>query len=178
MLVSDFDHQFGPQRFPRQIFSLAPTALAARHALAGLPLSRFRPLFPRVMGEGILAIGRQELKKFLALLVREACANADMLQGAGVVEKPEQQRADIRAVAFLVPSESRYDAIAIPLVFDLEHHALVRLIGPCLRLCDHAVDRWSMACNFGRPARFTIAFRHQPAASARMISASRNRAAR
>src|SRR5213593_2842244 len=32
MLVSHFDHQFGPQRLPREVLALAPAALAAWHA--------------------------------------------------------------------------------------------------------------------------------------------------
>ena len=35
VLVSDFDHQFGTQRLPRQVLALAPAALAARHAMFG-----------------------------------------------------------------------------------------------------------------------------------------------
>ena len=35
VLVSDLDHQLGPQRLPRQILALAPAALPARHALPG-----------------------------------------------------------------------------------------------------------------------------------------------
>ena len=82
-----------------------------------------------MIGERVLAIGREEFYQLPALLVREARADADMLQRARIVEKAEQQRADSRALAFLVPSKPGDDAVAIALVFDLEHHALVRLVG-------------------------------------------------
>src|SRR5664279_3386353 len=38
MLISDFHHQLGSQRFPRQVLAVAPSALAAGHALHGFTL--------------------------------------------------------------------------------------------------------------------------------------------
>ncbi len=120
-----------PQRLPRQVLALAPAALAARHAMLGIAASDAcsAQCFPRVIGERVLAIGREEFCELPPLLVREARADADVLQRAGVVEKAEQQRADMRALAFLVPAKAGNDAVAIALVLDLEHHALVRLVG-------------------------------------------------
>src|SRR3989442_928927 len=74
------------------------------------------PLLPRVIGEGILAIGRAEWRELAALLLREARADADVLQRARIVKKAEQQGADIRAISFLVPSKTGNDAVAIALV--------------------------------------------------------------
>src|SRR5439155_15546481 len=93
VLVSDFHHQFGPQGLPRQILALAPAALATRHAMRRslACLSMLRPVFPGVSGERILAIRREELRELPALLQREARANADVLQCARIVEKPEQE---------------------------------------------------------------------------------------
>src|SRR5579864_2159303 len=86
------------------------------------------PSPPRVIGEGVLAIGREEFHKLLAFLLREAGADAYVLQRACVVEKAKQQRANQCAFAFLVPSKTGNDAVAIALVFDLQHDALVGLI--------------------------------------------------
>src|SRR5690242_3729256 len=88
------------------------------------------PQLPRVIGERILAVGREEFCELPPLLVRKACADTDMLQRAGTVEEPEQQRPNIRVLAFFVPSKPGDEAVTIALVFYLEHHALVRLVGP------------------------------------------------
>src|SRR5260370_2061397 len=50
VLISDLGHQLGPQRFPRQVLPLAPSALAARNAMPGFTVSRYmlRPFFPRL----------------------------------------------------------------------------------------------------------------------------------
>jgi hypothetical protein len=42
------------------------------------------------------------------------------------VKQAEQKRADRGAVASFVPSKPSHDAIAVALMLDLEHHALVR----------------------------------------------------
>ena len=51
----------------------------------------FGPIFPRVSGESVLAVGCEEFHELASLLFREARADADMLQRAGVVEKAEQE---------------------------------------------------------------------------------------
>jgi hypothetical protein len=63
-----------------------------------------------------------------------------MLQHSGAVVEPEQQRADFRALALLMPSETGHHAIAIALVFDLEHDAPVRLVNARSRLGNYAVE--------------------------------------
>src|SRR5688500_3176335 len=63
-----------------------------------------------------------------------------MMERALVVEQPEQQRADAVLVTLLVPAKARHDTIAVALVLDLEHHALVRLVGHGPRLRDDAVE--------------------------------------
>ena len=116
VLVRDFDHQLGPQRLPRQILALAPAALASRHAmLRPLAAVMLRPALPRVIGQRVLAIGREEFDEFPALLLREARADTDVLQTARIVEQPEQQRTDRSALAFLVPAKSGNHAVAIAL---------------------------------------------------------------
>ena len=82
--------------------------------------------------ERVLAIGREELDQLAALRVGEARAHADVLEASRVVVQPEQQRAECRAFAVLVPAEAGDDAVAVALVLHLEHHALVRLVRPVL----------------------------------------------
>src|SRR5271170_7211729 len=93
-----------------------------------------------MIGESVVTIGIQKSHQFLALDLREARAHADMLQRARIVEQTEQQRTDSRAGASFVPSKSRHDAIAVALMLDLEHHALVGLIGAGNRLGHYAVE--------------------------------------
>ena len=83
------------------------------------------PELPRVIGERVSAIRRQVLSKFAALILREARADAYVLQHTRIVEEPEQQRSDGHTLASLMPSKTRNDAVAVALVLDLEHHALV-----------------------------------------------------
>ena len=92
-------------------------------------------MLPWMIGErGVVvrcnAITCEKFDQLPALLVREAGADANVLQGAVIVEKPEQQRADRGALAFLVPANPGDHAVAIALVFHLEHHTFVRLVGP------------------------------------------------
>ena len=50
-----------------------------------------RPNVSKGERQARLAVGCEEFYKLAALLIREARADADMLQRAGVVEKAEQQ---------------------------------------------------------------------------------------
>jgi hypothetical protein len=89
MVVGDFDYQFGTERLPRQVLALAPAALATRHTMLGFTARRsmLSPIFPRVSGKRVLAVWGEEFYQFSSLLFREARADADMLQRAGVVVK-------------------------------------------------------------------------------------------
>ena len=60
-----------------------------------------------MIGERVLAIRREKFHQLLALLLREAGADADVLQRAGIVEEAEQQRADSRALRLSCAIESR-----------------------------------------------------------------------
>ena len=102
------------------------------------------PLFPWVIGECRFAIRRQKLRQFTSLLRCEAGANADVMKRAGVVEESQQERADCIAMAFLVPSKTCDDAVAIALMFYFKHHALIRLINAGKRLRNDTVE----ACAF------------------------------
>src|SRR5579864_6643535 len=139
VLVRDFDHQFGAQWFPRQVLALAPAALASRHPLPGFACM-LRPPPPRMIGQSIFSIWLKKFHELLSLLHRKAGADAYVLQRARLVEQAKQQRADQRALAFLVPAESGHHAIAIALVLHLQHHALVRLVGAVDRLGHDAIE--------------------------------------
>ena len=71
---------------------------------------------------------------------RERRGDADVVQRALVVVEPEQQRADQRAGALLVPAEAGDHAVGGAHVLHLEHRALARLVGGVARLGDHAVE--------------------------------------
>ena len=63
-----------------------------------------------------------------------------MVERALVVVQAEQQRADVRARAVLVPAEAGDDAVGGALVLDLEHRPLARLVRRVEPLGDHAVE--------------------------------------
>src|SRR5438874_10139625 len=98
------------------------------------------PIFPRVSGERVLAVWSEEFYELASLLFREARADPDMLQCAGVVEKAKQERADHCTLAFLVPAKAGNDTVALALVLDLEHHALIGFVASQNRLSDETVE--------------------------------------
>src|SRR5271156_5438208 len=93
-----------------------------------------------MIGESVVTIGSQKSHQFLTFSLREARAQADVLQRPRSVKQAEQKRADRCAVAALVPSKARHHAIAVALMLDLEHHALVRLIRAGNRLGHNPVE--------------------------------------
>src|SRR5579864_298856 len=142
VVVRDLDHQFGTHRLPRQVFALTPAALAAGHAAGSFTAlgSMLGPGSPGMSSQCVLAIRLEKLGELAAFLHAEAGADADVLQGAGFVEEAEQERADESAIAFLVPAKAGHHAVTVTLVLDLEHHALVGLVGSGYRLGDDAVE--------------------------------------
>ena len=143
MVVGDLHDELGAQRLPRQVFPLTPPTLSSRHA-RGFAVVRVlqvaRPRAPRVAGERCLAVGGQLIDEGATFGGGEARAHADVLQRTVAVVEAEEKRADGLLVAPLVPAEPRHDAVAIPLVLDLEHHSLVRLVRSRGRLGDDAVE--------------------------------------
>src|SRR5580692_11162683 len=87
----------------------------------------------------VLAVRSQELYEFDTLLCGKTRAHADMMQASAIVVKTQQQR-PYRAIALLVPAKSRHHAVAVALMFHLEHHALVRLVGSFTRLCHNTIE--------------------------------------
>jgi hypothetical protein len=77
VVVSYFDHEFGAERLPRKIFALAPATLAAGHALPGFSDRRtvLGPLLPRMAGQCILAVGREDLCVLVAIISLVACSH-------------------------------------------------------------------------------------------------------
>ena len=63
-----------------------------------------------------------------------------MMERARVVEQAEQQRPDVGARPVLVPAEPGDDAIGRPLVLDLEHRPLARLVRGIEPLGDDAIE--------------------------------------
>src|SRR5262245_21855842 len=86
-IVRDFNHEFGPERFPPQVLSLAPAALCSRYAASRLTHRGFvlRPMFPGMTLQRVFAIWREVLHEFAALLSRKAAAHANVLQSAGTI---------------------------------------------------------------------------------------------
>src|SRR5262245_28768757 len=92
VVVSDFDRQLGTERLPGQVLALAPAALATRYTMLSFVCeSMLGPVFPRVSGERVLAVRREEFYKLASLLFREARADADVLQRTGVVVEAQQE---------------------------------------------------------------------------------------
>src|SRR5262245_49987761 len=111
VIVCHFDYQFRSQRFPRQILSLAPSALASRHPAENVA----GPLSPRMTVQCVFTIRRKEFHQLAPLGIREARADADMLQCARIVEQSEQQRPDGIAIPSM-PSKPRDDAVTLAIV--------------------------------------------------------------
>src|SRR5260221_6702753 len=93
-----------------------------------------------MIGESIVTIGIQKFHQLLAFRLREARAHADVLQPTRIVIEAEQKRSDQCAFACFVPSKAGHDTIAIALMLNLDHHALVRLIGAGDWLGDNPVE--------------------------------------
>ena len=91
VLVRNFNHQLGPQRFPRQIFSLTPPALAARYPLPRLNARiLLRPGLPRMVRKRILPVRLEEIYEFTPLCHRKAGADADVLQHPLLIVETQQ----------------------------------------------------------------------------------------
>src|SRR4029450_13228115 len=101
-----------------------PAARCPRAPLPGDVVAvRHRPRLPRVALQAVDTIRREEVDQLAALCIGEACAHADMLELAGIVEKTEEKRSDGGVLAVLVPAEAGNDAVAFALVLHLEHDA-------------------------------------------------------
>src|ERR1700754_2975754 len=111
VFIRDFNDELGTKRLPREVLALAPSALAAGHALVHRVGAGFGPGTPRMVGERVVTIGFEELDELAALLLREAGADADVLQCSGGVVEAEEKRADGLVLGVLVPAEAGDDAV-------------------------------------------------------------------
>jgi len=87
VVVCDFHDQLHAERLPRQVLARTPATLASGHALIHFS----RPMFPGMIGQRIFAIRREEFDKLPSLLFCKAGTDADVLQGACIVEEPQQK---------------------------------------------------------------------------------------
>ena len=69
--------------------------------------------------ERIFDVGCQVCDQFSPLIHAEAGTDPDMLQLAQIIEESQQQGANRRTLALLMPAKAGNYAIAIPLVFYL-----------------------------------------------------------
>src|SRR4051812_22595790 len=136
VLVPDLHDEIRPQRREREVLAVVPAAElgAARGAGAFLLL---RP------GPGVVVERRYEgLQLREELLPSGGGKGADHAhagQGAIVLVQPEQEGADAVRTAFVDPVAGDH-AVGGPLVLDLEHRPLVRLVGAVQRLRHHPVQ--------------------------------------
>src|SRR5262249_37847920 len=114
----------------------------ARHALprAGRLRLSVGPVAPGMTLERVRAQRRELADELLADGVAERGGDADVVQGPVVVVETEQERADHRAGAVLVPAKAGDDAVGGPRVLDLDHRALTRTIWRVQALGHHAVE--------------------------------------
>src|SRR5262249_40837609 len=88
----------------------------------------------------IFPVRLEKLNKFFSLLGAEARTNPNVLESTCVIKQSKQQRAHHRALAFLVPAKSSNHTVAVALVFDLDHDALVGFVSSCWVLNYDAVQ--------------------------------------
>jgi hypothetical protein len=158
MFVCDLDDQLGAKRFPRKILIPTPAALTARHAMVAFTVSGcvLGPTFPGMIDKRLSTIGFEKFDKLLTRLVCEASAHTHVLQGAMLVVKTKQQGSHSRSLTFFVPSKTGDDAIAVPLMLDLQHDALVRFVSSGNQLSHHSIEARALepAKPVGRHAQF------------------------
>ena len=109
---------FGFQRLPSALRGVRASAISC-FPVPGVPVERRDPRL-------------QLLEELPTAIHREGADHPDVGEHARVVE-PEQERPD-RIGAALVQPVPGHDAVGGALVLDLEHHALVGLVGPFERL--------------------------------------------
>jgi len=142
VVVAHLTDALGAQRHPAQILAAIPAAGRARQALAlrVRVLLRLGPSAPRVAVERMLAQRRQLRHQLLAAFGRERPGDADVLERTVVVIEAEQERADHRARAVLVPAESGDDAIGGARMLGLDHRALAGPVGLVESFRHHAIE--------------------------------------
>src|SRR4029079_5231464 len=92
----------------------------------------------------VLAERRQLLDQGSTAVPGERRRDADVIELAGVVVQPEEERPDVRAGTVLVPAEAGHDAVGRSLVLDLEQGALARLVRGVESFRDDAIEAGSL----------------------------------
>jgi hypothetical protein len=88
----------------------------------------------------VVPVWRQEIHQLSPFLLRKTRADPNMLQSARFIEKSKQQRTNRRALSVFVPPKPCNDAVTIPLVLHLQHHAFISLIGARNILRHHSIE--------------------------------------
>src|SRR5262245_35082994 len=137
VLVRDFGDELDAQRLPAEVFARVPAAQTTGHALAARLGLGPSPLLPGVVGHRILPVRRNLLGELLSKRGVEAARDADVVQSAGAVEQPEQQRPH---ATFLVLAIAGDRAVGGAEVLHLLHRSLARPVGAVERLGDDTVE--------------------------------------
>ena len=154
---------------------------SGRPACAGDLRAALGPVAPGMRRERVLAERLQLLRQLLPRGHGERRRHADVVQRARVVVEAEQQRADERPRALLVPAEAGHHAVRGARVLHLDHRALAGLVGACSRAWRSTPSspapskRWNHS---GATARSRRARREVDAAAPRRASARSSRARR
>src|SRR3989442_10412863 len=142
VVVRDLADALGPDRLPGQVLAAVPAAARAGQALPRFVRVSLRlgPVTPGMALERVLSEGRQVGDELLSNRVGERRGDADVVQRAILVIEAEQERADHRAGAVLVPAEAGDHAVGGARVFDLDHRALAGAVGRVQTLRHDAVE--------------------------------------
>src|SRR5215831_901123 len=130
------------ERLPAQIFPAVPPAGRTGQPLslrAGVLLCH-GPIPPWMVFERVRAQRRQLADEVLAHHGGERRGDPDMVERVIVVVEAEQERADHRAGALLVPAEAGDHAVSRALVLHLDHRAFPSAIGRVKTLCHDAIE--------------------------------------
>src|SRR5262249_2232174 len=142
VVVRDLTDALRPERLPAQIFPAVPPAGRTGQPLslrAGFLLCH-GPIPPWMVFERIGAHPRQLDDELLAHGCRERRGDPDMVERAIVVVQAEQERADHRAGALLVPAEAGDYAVSRAFVLHLDHRAFSGAIGLVETLCHDTIE--------------------------------------
>src|SRR5437867_10955054 len=148
MVERDLDDTLRAERLPGEVLAPVPAARRPRQALTacvGRPRIRpFGPLLPGMPFDGVHAERRELVDEGRTARPVERRGDPDVMEAALVVVEAEQERADVRARAVLVPPEAGHDAVRRALVLELEHRPLARLVLRVEPFRDHAVESGSL----------------------------------
>src|SRR2546425_467163 len=140
--VRDLADALGPKRLPAQVLAAVPAAARPGQALPRRVRFRLRlrPVAPGMAFQRVSPQRRPLGDELLAHDVGERRGDADVVQCATVVVEAQQERADHRPHAVLVPAEAGDHAVGCARVLDLDHRALARAVRRIQTLGHHTVE--------------------------------------